>query len=362
MKVQSLSFEVTARCTHRCYYCYNVWKEADSSVPTSELPAAEYGALIARAVRESGARHVTITGGEPLVRGDALDLLAAAKRACASVSLITSGWKLLDAATEIGRLRVSPVQLTFLAADRAAHRELKGLDSFDDLVEGAIRLREAGCDVHVCFVCTPRTYRRFGEVLELAVALGLQRVAFNRASPAGCGSLDPADVMPTVEQVDEALEVGETAAARHGLRLTTAMPIPRCVIDPARFPHVRFTTCASGTDSPNPAIGPTGEVRLCNLSAEVLADLRQDPWTAVGRSAYRRRFRAAVPPECRSCAMRAGCGFGCREAARACRGDLALLDPFVAQAAERRTPNAERRTPNAERRTPNAERPPGGCR
>jgi hypothetical protein len=60
--------------------------------------------------------------------------------------------------------------------------------------------------------------------------------------------------------------------------------------------------------------------------------------------------------------MRAGCGFGCREAARACRGDLALLDPFVAQAAERRTPNAERRTPNAERRTPNAERPPGGCR
>ncbi|MBN1774667.1 MAG: radical SAM protein, partial [Deltaproteobacteria bacterium] len=163
MKVTTLSCEITARCAHRCYYCYNVWKEPDARVATSELSPAEWEPLVTRAVRDSGARHLSITGGEPLARDDALDVLAAAKRACPSVSLITSGWRLRDAASEIGRLGISSVQLTFLAADRAAHRELRGLDSFDDAVEGAIRLREAGVELHVCFVCTPRTWHRFGE-------------------------------------------------------------------------------------------------------------------------------------------------------------------------------------------------------
>ncbi|MDI7268943.1 MAG: radical SAM protein [Myxococcota bacterium] len=332
MRVRTLSFETTARCTHRCYYCYNVWKEPGSDVPTGELGTAEYAAIVAKAVAGSGARHVTITGGEPLFRPDALDLLAAARRACPSVSLITSGWRLLDAAAEIARIGVSPVQLTFLAADREAHRELKGLDSFDDLVEGAIRLREAGAGVDICFVCTPRTWMRFGEVLELAVALGVRRIAFNRASPAGCGALGPSDVMPTVEQVEAALELGDRAAARHGLTITTAMPIPPCVLDHSRFPNVRFARCSAGTNEPNPVVGPTGEVRLCNLSAEILADLRVDPWSKVERAAYRRRLAAAVSPECARCSMRAGCGLGCREAARAVNGDLGSLDPFVAQA------------------------------
>lgn len=338
MKVTTLSCEITARCAHRCYYCYNVWKEPDAGVATSELPAAEWEALVTRAVRDSGARHLSITGGEPLVRDDALDVLAAAKRACSSVSLITSGGRLRDAAAEIGRLGISPVQLTFLAADRAAHRELKGLDSFDDLVEGAIRLREAGVELHVCFVCTPRTWRRFGEVLELAMALGARRVAFNRASPAGCGAEAPADVMPTAAQVAEALRVGDWAAARYGLRISTAMPIPRCVIDPARYPNIRFTTCSAGSDSPNPVVGPTGEVRLCNLSSEVLADLRRDPWSKVAAAPYRRRFRRAVPAPCRSCRERERCGFGCREAARACHGDPSALDPFVAAARDAEAP------------------------
>ncbi|MBN1772272.1 MAG: hypothetical protein JXB32_13470, partial [Deltaproteobacteria bacterium] len=173
----------------------------------------------------------------------------------------------------------------------------------------------------------------FGEVLELAVALGARHVAFNRASPAGRGAAAPADVMPTAAQVAEALRVGDWAAARHGLRIATAIPIPRCVIDPARYPHVRFSTCSAGSDSPNPVIGPSGEVRLCNLSAEVLADLRVDPWSKVVEAPYRRRFRRSVPEVCRTCGERVRCGFGCREAARACHGDPGALDPFVAAAA-----------------------------
>jgi len=42
---------------------------------------AEWEALVTRAVRDSGARLLSITGGEPLVRADALDVLAAGQRA-----------------------------------------------------------------------------------------------------------------------------------------------------------------------------------------------------------------------------------------------------------------------------------------
>ena len=115
---------------------------------------------------------------------------------------------------------------------------LKGLDSFDDLVEGAIRLREAGSEVHACFVCTPRTYQRFGEVLASAVALGIRRVAFNLTPrrPAA-GRSASGTCCPPSRRSREALAVGEWAAVRHGMEITDghahsplrgrAVPLPR---------------------------------------------------------------------------------------------------------------------------------------
>ncbi len=68
-RLQSLIFEVTQRCNHACLHCYNVW-QGENSYPRGELDTARTIDLLAKALDETICHHVTLTGGEPLLRKD----------------------------------------------------------------------------------------------------------------------------------------------------------------------------------------------------------------------------------------------------------------------------------------------------
>ncbi|MBC7518674.1 MAG: GTP 3',8-cyclase MoaA [Microbacteriaceae bacterium] len=71
-----LRISLTDRCNLRCTYCMPA--EGLPTQPTSSLlQAAEIGRLTRIAVQELGVRQVRFTGGEPLLRGDLVDIIAA---------------------------------------------------------------------------------------------------------------------------------------------------------------------------------------------------------------------------------------------------------------------------------------------
>ncbi len=80
--LNTLIFEVTQRCNHGCLHCYNVWQPDDevwpSDYPRGQLDTDRTLALLNKALDETRCDHVTLTGGEPLLRADLpciLDLL-----------------------------------------------------------------------------------------------------------------------------------------------------------------------------------------------------------------------------------------------------------------------------------------------
>src|SRR5690606_35511009 len=89
-------FELTPGCDHRCAHCYNVWT-ADEGDPQAgygtggQLSTSDLMALMSKAVRQTGATHLTLTGGEPLLRKDALRIVEHACELAPSVTLITNG-------------------------------------------------------------------------------------------------------------------------------------------------------------------------------------------------------------------------------------------------------------------------------
>ncbi len=329
-----LDFELVGGCDHACGHCYNVWNAEDDdpagAYPTGHLRTTEYLAMMSRAVKESGAEHITITGGEPLLRKDALEIIEHACSLVPSVQLITNGSHVDEAAaTRLARAGVRSVQLTLLSADRARHDALKGAACFDDTVAAAARLRRHGVHVSVCFVAMKENWSEFEDVLELCFALGVDSVAYNRMSPTGWAIHEIERLLPLVEQVQANLDVAERLGPRWGIRVTTAMPIPPCLLDLGRYEWVKFGFCSTGTASPNITIDPVGNVRSCNLSSHVMGNVQSDGWGRILSDDYYQSFRSIVPEACRGCEYERSCNGGCKESARATYGRLDHPEPFV---------------------------------
>jgi len=341
----NLAVEVTARCNRRCTYCYNPWKAphaatdprgtgagpCDGSVP-ADLPASELVPLITRVLDESGLDGVQVTGGEPLLREDLVQVLEGLAAPGRRLSLVTDGG-LLDPplVALLKRLGVGPVQPTLLAADRALHNALKGADCFDATVQGIASLVAADVPASVSFVCTRANHARFREVVELCFALGVRTVAFSRFCTAGEGARNAAELQPRPADVAACLDVAEAAVTRLGMVVHVAISVPLCSVDRRRFPHLRFGRCAVTSGTPGFTIDPRGRLRACSVSAATLGDLRVESWTAV-MERTRRTYLATMahtPPPCRSCVDLACCGGGCRESALNAFGDLDHADPLA---------------------------------
>lgn len=77
----NFQLEITENCNHRCFYCYNSFREKPLR---DDLNIKE----IAQKAVESGVFHGVITGGEPLLRKDKLlDVASVFEREHVSFSL-----------------------------------------------------------------------------------------------------------------------------------------------------------------------------------------------------------------------------------------------------------------------------------
>ncbi len=85
----SVTVAVTNRCSFRCRHCYNAGRDPH------DLSLAAYRKLAAR-LADLGAVSVTLSGGEPLLRDDLEEIVAAFARG-PSVNLNTTGWGLTAA-------------------------------------------------------------------------------------------------------------------------------------------------------------------------------------------------------------------------------------------------------------------------
>jgi len=118
-EIAYLRISLIDHCNLRCVYCMPL--EGIASTPAPDwLTAAEIG-LVARAARSVGFRKVRLTGGEPTLRPDLVDVVrAVAASGMPDVALTTNGIRLpalLPALVEAGLRRVN-VHLDTLDPDR----------------------------------------------------------------------------------------------------------------------------------------------------------------------------------------------------------------------------------------------------
>jgi radical SAM protein with 4Fe4S-binding SPASM domain len=334
-----LQWHVTERCNYRCTHCYQETYD-DNDLPLERLLLIidQLTDFVSRWQMKHGRTpfqaHVNLTGGEPLLRPDFQDLLAALAR---RVTLFTFGilcnGSLIDRpmARYLRKMGAAYVQVS-IEGTRARNDEIRGPRAHDLAVSAVKHLREAGIRTQISFTAHRGNFRDFLEVARVARGCQASMVWADRLIPWGVGT-DLTDQLLTTAETREFFEV------MHQARRECAEQFSRTEIAMARA--LQFLVgggapyhCGAGDTIV--CVQPNGDLYPCRRMPIRVGNLFQTPLAELYEESvlfWALRDRSRTPAACASCRFRESCGGGLRCLSYAVTGDPFAADPGCWRAA-----------------------------
>jgi len=325
----SLIAEITHRCPLHCVYCSN---PVTMNGKSEELSTQTWVDVFQQAA-EIGILQLDLTGGEPLARGDLVELVRAARQAGLYVNLITSGIGLsAEKLEQLARARLDHVQLSFQDSEAVAADEIAGAAVHARKLEIARDIERHQMGFTVNIVVHRRNLPRLPQMIALAEELGAHKLEIAHVQYYGWAFRNRQNLLPTRAQLDSSLEVVQAAQARLEGRMRIDYVVPDYY---AKFPKA----CMGGWGRKTMLINPAGEVLPCH-AATVIPGMRFDnvklrtlPWIWNESDSFQRfRGEAWMPEPCRSCDRRTRDFGGCRCQALLITGDAYATDPVCSLA------------------------------
>ena len=142
-KITDLRISITARCNFNCLYCHN---EGQGPVKTAaayqnELSVKEIVQIV-RIAREFNITQVKLSGGEPLIRKDCEEIIAAIAP-IVKVSMVTNGSLLAQKAASLKKAGLSRINVSLDSMNPAIFTSVRG-GQIRPVLEGIHKALEAG--------------------------------------------------------------------------------------------------------------------------------------------------------------------------------------------------------------------------
>ncbi len=249
-----VNFEVTLRCNARCGFC-DYWK-------TPAAARKDETRSFADAARFFNPLMIAFTGGEPLLRRDLEDLVAAVTRAVRVkyTTILTHGGLLsVDRARSLWDAGINQfnISLDFLDGRHDAARGIPGLT--DRILSTVPRMREAGIDsIRFNTVIRDDNLDQLLPIVDRAAAMGAG-VNFSTYTAFKNGNADPVPSAQRLRQLDATIAQLLAYKRRRRGVITSSdyylAQIPRYVRGEQRAP------CQSGLRTIH--LDPTGRVKRC---------------------------------------------------------------------------------------------------
>jgi len=288
--------------------------------------------MLEKMLDETGARLVTLSGGEPLLRSDIFEITDFLHECGAVINLISNG-ALLDE-KKIERFlpdKISIFELPLLSVEREIHDRLSGSEgAFDKVTMAVADLKAAKQRVVTVFVATKFNLPTWRETAELSIALGADGIMFNRFNPGGRGGYNIEMLQAAPQELQEALDIAEEISTEYEIGISCSIAMPPCLFDTDRYEKLSFGFCAAGKESAYYTIDPVGNLRPCNHSATILGNIREREFWEMADSPAMKEFMKARPVFCKGCKLEEECLGGCKAAAEVCCGSPSVMGPFLA--------------------------------
>jgi MoaA/NifB/PqqE/SkfB family radical SAM enzyme len=231
------TLQVTSRCQCDCEHC-SAARFARRG--RRELSTEEMISVIRQAER-LGIVNIVFTGGEPLLRKDLPDLIAAVNRDEANPMMFTNGQLLDDEHVEkLARAGLYSMYVSLDSVDPETHNRLRRTPGlFQQAVAGIRRVRDAGIFVGISTYAT-REKVRTGEIrrmIELGRELGVHEVTVFDVVPTGKLMGEAASILLSEADKDVLIEMEYDFNSQPGLP---------AVITQARINGPRGSGCFAG--------------------------------------------------------------------------------------------------------------------
>ena len=147
-RISYLRLSVTDRCDLRCSYCM---PERQVFVPRKEVLSLEELHQLALGFITRGVTKIRLTGGEPLVRRDMIELVQALGRKLGDgleeLTLTTNATRLAEFAGDLREAGVRRINVSLDTLDREGFARLARRDSLPQVLEGIAAAQAAGLKV-----------------------------------------------------------------------------------------------------------------------------------------------------------------------------------------------------------------------
>jgi radical SAM protein with 4Fe4S-binding SPASM domain len=329
-----LQWHVTERCNLRCKHCYQSDKLIQELTYQNLLDILQqFKDMIdvLRGARNSGSVKgmITVTGGEPFIRDDFLDLLNvfAENKDYFTFCILTNGTFIdRDLARKIKNFGASYVQVS-LEGGKKVHDDIRGKGTFKKACTALQNLTAENVHTLISFTAHKANYREFSKVAKIGSELGVNRIWADRLIPEGRG-LALKDLVMSPEETVLFFKLMEKARS-------TISYYKTCGTEIAMHRALQFLIsggspyhCSAGdnffTIQANGDLCPCRRMPICvgNVLQTKLIDLYNES------TVFKKlRDKSFISKGCEGCSYTKSCGGGLRCLSYALNGDPLTKDP-----------------------------------
>jgi radical SAM protein with 4Fe4S-binding SPASM domain len=336
LPLMTLWLHVTNACNLKCYYCS---QQAGPRVDRSaELRPAEIAALYQDL--PPGTRYKTvISGGEPFIREDLLEILKVSKSY--GLTYLTTNGIVDDETILLDSLPyLDEIQVSVDGPDASIHDRMRGAGSFSKTEHTLRLLKEAGFqDIWISTTATSDNVSYLTRMLRFAYTCGARGLYVGRLMPSGRSRHNPtffADERALDKELENLWLAYTTLADfnKNNKNFNFSLQIAGDKLMRSIFGQ-KFHNCGLGGCG-TISVAHNGDVYPCSLlhvDEFKLGNVRQSTLAEIIRKGRAEYGRLTVDnlEHCRDCEVRYICGGGCLAKSYYRTGDLQSKNPECAK-------------------------------
>ncbi|MGC9210124.1 MAG: GTP 3',8-cyclase MoaA [Acidilobus sp.] len=208
--LNNLRIAVTNECNYRCFFCHIEGDPVGSPRPIGAgltlMKPHDYF-VVALGASRLGISSFKLTGGEPLLRSDIVDVVSSIREGAgkrADLSMTTNGYLLARLAQRLAAAGLNRVNVSLHSLNREHYRAITGVDGLDHVLDGLRESAKAGLKVKVNVTVTRINVNDVWDVIMFASEMGF-KVQLIELQPVNLGMKVFSNQHVPLDQIEERL-------------------------------------------------------------------------------------------------------------------------------------------------------------